>query len=51
MGVLFLVMSFVAFAISVYHQKLFEYTSLGSIINWSVFLLSVVYGCWLIFRR
>jgi len=51
MGIIYLVLSFTGYTISVYHLRLFEYTSVMSIVVWTVALVSATLGCWLIFRK
>ena len=51
LGVFYLVISFLGYAISVYHLKLFEYASIISVVIWTVALASAAIGCWLIFKR
>ncbi len=51
MGVLYLVLSFMGYAVSVYHLRLFDYASIISVVIFTTAFASAAIGCWLIFRR
>ena len=51
MGVLYLVLSFMGYAVSVYHLRLFDYASIMSVVVFTTAFASAAIGCWLIFRR